>query len=148
MLAKHQTTRYMITQKQDFDGYSGASPYRRVLDSIRKMVPGAVRGCRLRSLDGTEYAWVYRNAEERFAGDVRSSPEMEELRIPPTNEQENAIPIALLVWGNGPLEVGRGCHPLKTGLTSSHTPQSTLEPVLSSADREHVTQCDSQLQSI
>jgi hypothetical protein len=94
--------KYLITHKEDFDRWGNPCLYRLVMDQLRKTQPAAVRGCRLKAIDGTEYAWVYRNADERRLGDHQSVTVRESLQLAPISEQRDVLPIALLVWTREP----------------------------------------------
>jgi hypothetical protein len=90
--------KYLITHKDDFDRWGEPSRYRLVMDQVRKTQPGAVRGYRFRAVDGTEYAWVYRNADERQIGDYLSRANREDRQLAAIGEPRGPLPVALLIW--------------------------------------------------
>ena len=94
--------KYLITHKEDFDRWGEPCRYRLVMDQVRRTQPGAVRGYRLRTVDGTEYAWVYRNADERQIGDHLSIADREDTQLAAISKQRGPHPIALLVWSHEP----------------------------------------------
>lgn len=98
-LRKHAMFKYLITQKEEFDRWGEPCLYRLTMEQVRKTQPAAVRGRRLRATEGTEYAWVYRNADERRVGDHASTAPKEDLQAP-TDDKGNTLPIAMLVWTN------------------------------------------------
>jgi hypothetical protein len=91
--------KYLITRKEEFDRWGEPCVYRLAMEQVRKTQPAAVRGRRLRATGGTEYAWVYRNADERRVGDQASIAHSEDLRAP-TDDKGDTLPIAILAWTN------------------------------------------------